>query len=299
MTYPRAHTVNPQVSGVYHCVSRCVRRAWLCGTDELSGRSFEHRKRWIENRLLELSSVFALELWGYAVMSNHYHIVVRTQPERVADWTDLEVATRWMSLCNVPDALACQRRIAAITGNPEWLAVLRGRLGNLSWFMRYLNEPLARRANREDGCTGRFWQGRFRSEALLDDGAVLAAMAYVDLNPVRAGMVESAEKAKHTGLARRLDTAIGSHSGLGRLEEFGLTTSQYASLVRWTAQIDVNVGCPQNQQWPFVRTVESWRQRLRMLERHCRAQGTAPLLRMFARVSGQKWVKGVAWAPSG
>src|SRR3546814_2108216 len=81
MTYPRNQLVPPGSPGTYHCVSRCVRRAFLCGEDRYSGQSFEHRRQWIEDRLHQLAEVFAVSLWAYAVMSNHLHVVVQVLPE--------------------------------------------------------------------------------------------------------------------------------------------------------------------------------------------------------------------------
>ena len=299
MTYPRAHTVNPKVSGLYHCVSRCVRRAWLCGMDEVTGRSYEHRKQWIEEQLLELGEVFAVQVLGYAVMSNHYHVVLKTEPDRAASWSKEEVASRWLSLCKVDGEEERRRRELSLLGNAERLEQLRGRLGNLSWFMRYVNEPLARRANREEGCSGRFWQGRFHSEVLLDEGALWAALVYVDLNPVRAGVVEQPHEAEHTGLARRLKAKSGRADRLGRLEDLGMDLSQYLGLVRWTAQGDgASTGVmelPGLKGW----SAHNWAQRQRSLRSHCRVHGAEVRLRDFARALGQRWVKGVGWAPSG
>ena len=80
MTYPRLQTVDPQALGFFHCISRCVRRAFLCGQDGYSGRSYEHRKAWVEERLLVLAESFAVGLYAYAVMSNHVHIVLHVDP---------------------------------------------------------------------------------------------------------------------------------------------------------------------------------------------------------------------------
>jgi hypothetical protein len=79
----------------YHCIARCVRRAFLCGEDPLTGYDFEHRRQWIVARMKLLASVFAIDLCAYAVMSNHYHIVIRVKRQQAREWSNREVAERW------------------------------------------------------------------------------------------------------------------------------------------------------------------------------------------------------------
>ncbi|MEE4300647.1 MAG: transposase, partial [Pseudomonadales bacterium] len=207
MGYPRALTVDPDRPGFYHCTSRCVRRAWLCGTDALSGRCFDHRRDWIEQRLLFLADSFAVGLFAWAVMSNHTHVVLRIDPELPHTWSDDEVARRWARLARTLAPMRdshIEQRVRLLSAQPERLTEFRRRLGSLSWFMRFLNECIAREANAEDGCTGHFWEGRFKCQALLDDAAVTACMAYVDLNPIRAGIADELAHSDFTTIQRRL-----------------------------------------------------------------------------------------------
>ena len=221
MTRPRSALVSLADTPWYHCVSRCVRRAYLCGEDAASGKSFEHRRGWIVSRIKELAAVFAIDVAAYAVMSNHYHLVVRVDVDRAAGWSDEEVLRRWTQLFAGP--LLVQRFLlpqirqrmgsAELAKVAEMATTYRQRLADLSWFMRRLNESVARMANAEDGCTGRFWEGRFKSQALLDEKAVLAAMVYVDLNPVRAGMAATPEESEHTSIQERLRQVAAVASG--------------------------------------------------------------------------------------
>ncbi|MCX8018252.1 MAG: transposase [Rhodocyclaceae bacterium] len=212
MTRPRCELVSVEDTPWYHVVSRCVRRAYLCGEDAYSGRSFEHRRGWIEARIRQLAAVFAIDVAAYAVMSNHYHIIVRIDRARALAWSDDEVLKRWTQLFAGPllvqrylaEATRAQMSAAEIERVGIWAAVYRERLADLSWYMRVLNEGIARQANAEDGVKGRFWEGRFKSQALLDEQALLTAMAYVDLNPIRAGMADTPEESAYTSIEARL-----------------------------------------------------------------------------------------------
>ena len=200
-----------------------MRRAFLCGEDQFSGLNFDHRHSWIVERMQQLAALFAVDVATYAVMSNHYHIVVRVDQKRASEWSIEEVLRRWTALFTGPllvtrylsESRAEMSRVE-IAEVEAFAEVYRGRLHDLSWFMRTLNEHIARRANAEDGVKGRFWEGRFKSQALFDEKALLAAMAYVDLNPVRAGLAETSETSDYTsiqervGLLRLVSVAIGS-----------------------------------------------------------------------------------------
>lgn len=212
MPKPRKQQISLDATPYYHCVSRCVRRAFLCGTDKSTGECYEHRRGWLEEKLLALPQTFAINIAAYAIMSNHYHVVLYIDKKQADEWTDIEVIERWHSLFkgNVfsqkflrGDTLDSAQRARLQMIIEEW----RSRLCDISWFMRILNEAIAREANQEDQCSGRFWEGRFKSQALLDDAALAACMAYVDLNPVRAQMADTPEQSKHTSIKKRAEKA--------------------------------------------------------------------------------------------
>jgi REP element-mobilizing transposase RayT len=220
MPKPRKSQVSLEATPYYHCISRCVRRAFLCGKDALTGRSFEHRRGWIEDRLLALGQIFAVDVAAYAVMSNHIHLVLRLNKIAANQWSSLEVIERWHRLfagTGLSKRALRGDRLSAFEQTILALMVARwrARLCDLSWFMRCLNEPIARQANSEDKATGRFWEGRFKSQALLDEAALAACMAYVDLNPVRAKMADTPENSDYTSVQRRirsLKSAISENS---------------------------------------------------------------------------------------
>ena len=207
MTRARYQQVSLGDTPYYHCICRCVRRAFLCGKDHYSGQDYEHRRQWVVDRLASLVDIFAIDLCAYAVMSNHYHVVLKVDRVRADNWTQREVAEHWMMLFTGP--LLVQRWLRDETADAETLKAMdiveewRTRLYDLGWFMRCLNEHLARRANEEDGCKGRFWEGRYKSQALLDEKALLSCMAYVDLNPVRANMASTPEESDYTSVQQR------------------------------------------------------------------------------------------------
>jgi len=183
----------------------------LCGWDPFTQRSYEHRKRWLQQRLMFLASVMAIDIEGFCTMANHLHLIVRNRPDVAAKWSAEEIARKWLQLC--PPYKPGTREVAetpsqadldAILNNPGRVEQLRLRLSNPSWLMRFLTESLARFANREDKITGRFWEGRFKMQRLLDEWAVAACLVYVDLNPIRAGITTQLSESQHTSIFERL-----------------------------------------------------------------------------------------------
>ena len=195
----------------FHLMNRCVRRTFLCGRDCRSGNDYSHRKEWIRERLEELAGIFALDILGFAVLSNHLHVIVRTRPDIVKGWSDDEVALRWWRLFpqrrteNGLPTEPTEFELNAIRNNTSGLKEKRRRLKDISWFMRCLAEPIARRGNKEDQLSGRFWEGRFRAQILLDETAIAACMAYVDLNPIRAGIAATPETSDFTSVKERIE----------------------------------------------------------------------------------------------
>ena len=260
MTIARKNIVDKASSGFYHCTTRCVRRAFLCGDDTYSGVNFDHRREWIENRLVRLGDIFAADLYAYAVLSNHYHVVLFMDVERANAWRDKEVAQRWLTLCpprmavnanpESPEQADCFASfVDELMADEKKIALYRQRLSDLSWLMRFLNEYIARKANQEDQVKGRFWEGRFKTQALLDEGAVLACMAYVDLNPIRAGIAKTPEESEFTSVKVRLksehiqsDTLKPVHSKgdtkppMQATQIAAIALSDYLQLIDWTGR---------------------------------------------------------------
>ena len=254
MPRPRKHLISLDATPYYHCVSRCVRRAFLCGYDEFTKTSYEHRRLEIEERNHTLADIFAIDVAAYAVMSNYTHLVLHINSVDIAAWSDLEICERWHSFHKgtaltqkyaKQEPLDSTQMEAVKIRLGEW----RLRLGSISWFMASLNEATARKANLEDKCTGKFWEARFKSQALLDEKALAACMAYVDLNPIRAKMDTTPETSEHTSIKKRIDELKNSGNQPKNLMDFvgnprepmphGLpfNLKDYINLVDWSGRI--------------------------------------------------------------
>ncbi len=232
---PRKDVIREDVVGVYHAWSRCVRRARLCGYDPVTGKDYSHRKQWIYGRLQELAQIFAVDACVYAILSNHYHLIVRNRVDLAAQWSDEEVVRRWWQLYperrdeHGAPAEPAEVEIRSLLVDQERVAELRKRLSSISWFMKSLNEWISVRANREDHESGHFFEERFRCRSLLDEGAILACAIYIDLNEIRAQLAETPEESTNTSAYRRILARItrrereaklgSSHSGIDYQED--------------------------------------------------------------------------------
>jgi REP element-mobilizing transposase RayT len=227
MTRPRTVLISLADTPYYHITSRCVRRAFLCGVDHYSGQSYEHRRQWVVDRIRLLSSLFAIDVCSYAAMSNHYHLVLKLCPEQFDDLSEDQIMDRWCALFKGPLLIQRYRDGEDLntferTTVSDIINVWRSKLSSISWFMRCLNQPIARQANLEDKCTGKFWESRFASQALKSEEAVLSCMAYVDLNPVRAGVADRPETSSYT--------VFGSDFSQSSISNRPLTTRQNAAI---------------------------------------------------------------------
>lgn len=302
MTLPRSSLIDVNVTPFYHCVSRCVRRAFLCGKDSRTGYNFEHRRAWIEHRLHKLAGIFAIDLCAYAIMSNHYHVVLHLDRHQLRSWGDDEVVARYSRLHRLPEDFKYTNPDDAARSIALW----RERLGCVSWFMKCVNEPLARLANKEDDCKGRFWEGRFKSQALLDHEAVIKCMAYVDLNPIRAGTAATPERSRHTSIQARIEGREEALAPMAGSTERGFRLAipfpEYLQVIDYTGRLlrPGKRGRIAAELPPALNRLEQthlseWLDDMSHLtRRYCRAIGSAVSLRQYRDHLGQMRLNGVS-----
>ena len=315
MASARSLIVQPGQLGHFHCTVRCVQQMFLCGTDRATGTNYQHRRKWIEQRILELTEIFAVSVHSFAVMSNHLHLVLTVDPEQVRSWDDWDVAKRGVALYRRAHENDDKRHARALVWRdiPEQIAKLRRRLGSLSEFMKALNEYTVKAANKEAGRKGNFWDDRYGCQALLDEGALLAAMVYVDLNPIRAGMAPSIAESDHTSAQLRLQRIQDDRkrvreplmpvAGPLRRQLIGMTQAMYLELVDSTGRkpdpgkrghIQASTLAVLKQIGP---TESQWLLQVRGIEcRYWRAVGSANSLTLLAERLGQRWVRGLVGA---
>jgi len=317
MTIPRAQQIDLSVTPYYHCINRCVRRAFLCGKDKHTGQSFEHRRGWIADKIKALSETFAINVAAYAVMSNHYHVVLRVDQALAENWTITEVIKRWREFFTLPVIISRFLKGDCTTSTElkivdEIVEKWRGRLRDISWFMRILNEHIARESNKEDDVTGRFWEGRFKSQALLDEQALITCMAYVDLNPIRADMVKTPEKSDYTSIQERILTTLSNQKctllafqNKTKNQEIAIPFEyeDYLELVDWSGRAilaNKRGSIPENTPPILTRLgfdENDWIKHIHYFERQFpTVAGNIDKLRQLAEQTSRRWIKGMGCA---
>jgi REP element-mobilizing transposase RayT len=280
------------------------------------------------DRIRVLSDVFAIEVCAYAIMSNHYHLVLYVNEEEIKNCSALEICARWNAFyslpiiverwMNNPQSSETNTKLAL-----EFIEEWRSRLMSISWFMRGLNEHIARKSNKEDNCKGRFWEGRFKSQALLDQKALLTCMAYVDLNPIRAKMASTIKTSEFTSAYERIcvtpsNVLLESNQAVNELycfhkplvkfsedtdwnEQSGIDYSfkDYLELLDWTGRIlrDDKRGAISSE-YPLLLSnigidISTWTKLALNFGKdfHC-AVGSLAELESFARNTGKAWIAG-------
>jgi hypothetical protein len=260
-------------------------------------------------------------------MSNHYHLVLHVDQGRARAWTAEQVIERWTRLFARPSLI--ERWQQGVCGVAEQEAAehlitqWRQRLCDVSWYMRCVNEYLARRANAEDRCTGRFWEGRFKSQALLDEAGLLTAMAYVDLNPIRAGIAATPEASDFTSIYARIqafkrtqDQRLAAPAAAPSVPMIAFcdalpdqrptipfTFHDYLELVDWTGRATrddkrgaIDQRLPEIMRRLNIQT-EAWQRTMQPRGNvFGRALGQLDHLRLHAQTLGQSWVRGLRQA---
>jgi REP element-mobilizing transposase RayT len=207
---PRSQVIDETKVGVYHVWNRCIRKMYLFGADRYSGRDYTSRKALLQQRLQELSAIFAVDACVWAMLSNHFHLIVRNRPDLAQQYSDEEVAIRWWYL--YPERRDEQGRpapptpveIRSIVETPGRIEVLRKRLSSISWFMKSLEEWLAKRINAMDKHRGHLWQDRYGCRNLLTEGAILVCSIYIDINEIQAGLAACPADSRNTSAYLRI-----------------------------------------------------------------------------------------------
>lgn len=228
---------------VVHCYNRCVRQEFLLGIDEKTGEDRSYRKQWLVERLESLVTTFAIDVLDFAIMDNHFHVLLRNHPEIRDEFTPREVAERWLSLYpgrridEFTSKGPTDTEIDALVNDAEQIEIIRKRIGSISWFMSALSEPIARRANIEDNVSGKFWENRFKAERMLDDASTLACSIYINLNHIRAKKPNLAEEGLDASIKLRLDGAKGIEVASQALNRIDLGEVDEVTNVRRLASI--------------------------------------------------------------
>ena len=307
MTLARKQLISLEDTPYYHIISRCVRRSFLCGFDKLTTTSFEHRRQWIVDRVKFLASVFHIDVCSYAIMSNHYHLVLKVNDTE--DWSIHRVLIHWSSLCHLPPL--CEKFMDKKTMSKSEMDMVlimtdeyRERLMSISWFMKLLNQDIAFRANAEDNCKGHFFESRFKSQALLDERALLTCMAYVDLNPIRAAMAQTPEDSDFTSIQERINNKQSDLMSFGD-DGIPYSLSLYLELVELTgrAVLETKRGFIPKELPDVLDRLnlnpDTWLDELNQFKTsRITAVGTVSQLKEFCQSVGKKWRSGIQLTPA-
>jgi len=233
VTRRRCDIVDAGSPGVYHCISRCVRREFLLDDPG--------RRAWIVERLQFLTEWMAIDVISFAVMQNHIHLLLAIRPDVVELWSDREVAERRLALMQDrrqrrragidPEAPPTAEEIIRLLSSAGSLARARGDLCNLGLFHRLLKEPCAKMWNREDGVTGHFWEGRFKSPRVLDLEGLVHVATYIELNQVHACAASTVDDSVWTSASLQWRRMVGAVRAVAQANEDMVTPELIASRV--------------------------------------------------------------------
>ena len=223
---PRSEVYRPGEQAIVHVMNRCVRKCFNLGLDKKTGKNYTYRRRKFEKELQKSVSGFAIDMLSFALMDNHFHLMLRSRPDVVNQWDDREVVRQWHKLCpqfknkdGSPIENPGDELVIPLTADVDEVAKWRERLSDISWFMKLISERIARWCNAEDNIPGHFWEGRFKSVLLLDERAILTCSMYVDLNRIKAELDKSLETSDYTSIQRRLQAFVIHTSMRGILAE--------------------------------------------------------------------------------
>ncbi len=257
---PRSQLISATEPGTFHVFSRLVRRSFLMGHDDVTGKDYDQRRDWVVSQVKILSKVFLIDVLAVGVMQNHLHEILRSRPDLAANLSDHEVSLRWCLLneqgiqLNVPEGerspkqrKRLRRKIDALLKDRKKLSKAREALSSISVYEKRLKYTIARNANCEDSVTGPFFAGRFESIPIVTATQLLTTMVYVDLNPIRAGLAETPETSRYTSAYERIRGVTARLHLSGRTpdpstlptSEAQLTPEQQASIRELTEHPDV------------------------------------------------------------
>ena len=169
---------------VHHVMSRTALDGFPLGDVE---------KDFMLDLIRRYSTLYLVEILGFCLMGNHFHILVKVFPEH--KFTDEDIQTRYEEFYG-DDAIF-------VSG---WIPSLREKLSNLSEFVREIKVGFARFYNKRHNRRGYFWGDRFKSVIVENGETLINCLAYIDLNPLRAGLVERPEDYRWNSIGYHVQT---------------------------------------------------------------------------------------------